>query len=114
MKEIRSETAVERSCTCGADAGGQQAGGVVLESERDRNTYRWLLENYGEDAIKRAIAGLSGARKPYVSNIAKSLGVSVPREVHSPEQVAAEKQAKEASIQRLRALQQKLRDKLNT
>lgn len=118
MKEIRSETAVERSCTAGADAGGQQAGGadvgVVLESERDRRTYAWLLENFGADAVNRAVASLAGARRPYVSNIAKSLGVSVPREVHSPEQVAAEKQAKEASIQRLRALQQKLRDKLNT
>ena len=114
MKEIRSETAVERSCTAGADAGGQQAGGVVLESERDRRTYAWLLENFGADAVNRAVARLAGARRPYVSNIAKSLGVSVPREVHSPEQVAAEKQAKEASIQRLRALQQKLRDKLNT
>lgn len=84
MKEIRSETAVERSCTAGADAGGQQAGGVVLESERDRNTYRWLLENYGEDAIKRAIAGLSGARKPYVSNIVKALGATVPFRVEHP------------------------------
>lgn len=118
MKEIRSETAVERSCGFAADAGGQQAGGaaqgVVLESERDRRTYAWLLENFGAEAVNRAVAGLAGARRPYVSNIAKSLGVSVPREVHSPEQVAAEKQAKEASIQRLRALHQKLRDRLNT
>lgn len=59
MKKIRSEAAAERSCTAGADAGGQQAGGVVLESERDRRTYAWLLENFGAEAVNRAVAGLA-------------------------------------------------------
>lgn len=51
---------------------------VILESDRDRRVFEWLVEQVGESAVIAAAESLAGARKPYVSNIAKALGLTPP------------------------------------
>lgn len=51
---------------------------VIVMSERDKRTLDWLIDQVGADAVERACAALSGERKPYVSNIAKVLGLHPP------------------------------------
>ncbi len=53
--------------------------GVIVENERDRRTLRWLIDNVGHDAIREAIQRIPGNRRPYVSNVAKVLGVTPPK-----------------------------------
>lgn len=105
LKKYERGAAATPSCPAGGAYGtdpqiSAAAVGVVLETDRDRNTYRWLIAKYGEDAIKRAIAGLLGARKPYVSNIVKALGAKVPFQIEHP--------VSDDTKQKLRALREKL------
>ena len=51
---------------------------ILVENDRDRRTLAWLLANVGHDKIIDACDGLAGSRKPYLSNIIKILGVTVP------------------------------------
>lgn len=51
---------------------------VILNNDRDRRTLTWLRHQAGDDAITRAISGLPGDRKPYVSNLCKILGLTPP------------------------------------
>ena len=64
------------------DREGQQAGEVeevvILANERDKRALAWLRGQVGDDAIREAVGRLAGARKPYVSNLAKILGLTVP------------------------------------
>jgi len=60
------------------DAGGQQPGGVLVISERDQRVLDWLVSEVGRDAVEEASNHLSGRRRPYVSNIAKALGLTPP------------------------------------
>jgi hypothetical protein len=62
---------------------------VILESERDRRTLTWLIQQVGERALEDACASLAGKRKCYPSNLAKCLGLVPPENLSrpSPEQV---------------------------
>ncbi|MGF6553072.1 hypothetical protein QFZ96_008208 [Paraburkholderia youngii] len=53
-------------------------GGVIVNTARDRRALDYLLAECGNEAVERARASLAGQRKPYVSNIAKVLGVVIP------------------------------------
>lgn len=84
---------------------GQQAGdagqGIIIVNERDRRTLQWLINHVGEAAISAAVAQLAGNRKPYLSNIAKALGVDLPKDL-----MAADR---ETALKHLAALQAKLK-----
>lgn len=54
---------------------------VIIESERDRRTYDWLLSQVGEFAMQAACLSLAGNRRLYVSNLAKALGIAPPEEL---------------------------------
>ncbi|WP_238812567.1 cryptic plasmid protein A [Paraburkholderia sp. SG-MS1] len=54
---------------------------VVIESPRDQRTLDYLVKICGTDRVKRARADLLGQRRPYVSNLAKVLGVHLPDEL---------------------------------
>jgi hypothetical protein len=71
-------------------AAGQQAGGaesvdaalgVIVANERDRRTLAWLRDQVGDEAIRGAVDQLAGNRRPYLSNVAKVLGVALPRDL---------------------------------
>ena len=64
---------------------------VILETERDRRTLAWLVQQVGEPALERACATLAGRRKCYPSNLAKCLGLVPPDSLAGPssEQVQA-------------------------
>ena len=64
---------------------------VILETERDRRTLAWLIQQVGEPALERACSRLAGRRKCYPSNLAKCLGLVLPESLArpSPEQVQA-------------------------
>lgn len=54
---------------------------VVLVNDRDRRTFAWLRNRVGDDAIRAAVDQLAGARKPYISNLCKALGVTAPADL---------------------------------
>lgn len=64
---------------------------IILNSDRDRRTLAWLIEQVGERALEHACARLAGQRKPYPSNLAKILGLEPPESLSRPsrEQVKA-------------------------
>ena len=64
---------------------------VILETERDRRTLAWLIQQAGEPVLERACASLAGRRKCYPSNLAKCLGLVPPDSLARPssEQVQA-------------------------
>jgi hypothetical protein len=51
---------------------------ILIESDRDRRTYGWLLAQVGEVALRDACLSLAGNRRLYVSNLAKALGLKPP------------------------------------
>ncbi|MCA3182445.1 MAG: cryptic plasmid protein A [Cupriavidus sp.] len=55
--------------------------GVIVENEQDRRTLRWLIDTAGQDAIREAVQRIPGRRKPYVSNVAKALGLTLPKDL---------------------------------
>ena len=55
--------------------------GVIVENERDRRTLRWLIDNVGHDAIREAIQRIPGNRRPYVSNVVKTMGLTPPKDL---------------------------------
>jgi hypothetical protein len=55
--------------------------GILVESERDRRALEYLVTFCGTEAVLRGCAELPGRTRPYVSNIAKALGVVIPDEV---------------------------------
>lgn len=57
---------------------------VIVESERDRRTLEWLIERAGREAVAQTCARLAGRRKPYVSNVAKALGLKPPPSLEGP------------------------------
>lgn len=52
---------------------------VIVQSKRDQRTLEWLIEQAGRDAVERACSELLHGRRPYVSNIAKALGLQPPQ-----------------------------------
>jgi len=75
---------------------------VIVESERDRRTLEWLIERAGCEAVGQACALLAGRRKPYVSNVAKALGLKPPVSLGSP--------TREEALVRLAELRRMLRE----
>lgn len=63
------------------DAGGQQPGGVLIASARDQRVLDWLVSEVGRDAVEVACSRMPGHRRPYVSNIAKVLGLTPPADL---------------------------------
>ncbi|NYH24186.1 hypothetical protein [Paraburkholderia bryophila] len=55
--------------------------GVLVETPKDERCLSYLVSKKGEDAVCDAVAQLAGNRKPYVSNIARILGVEFPDSV---------------------------------
>jgi hypothetical protein len=62
---------------------------VIVESDRDRRTLEWLVSEVGVDAVEQVCSQLAGERKPYVSNVAKALGLEPPECVRFPTQEEA-------------------------
>ncbi len=56
----------------------------LLNNDRDRREWFWICKCVGEPAAMAAISKIQGNRKPYVSNIAKVLGVEIPEEKYLP------------------------------
>jgi hypothetical protein len=54
---------------------------VILSTNRDRRTYDYLVSVCGSARVGKAIEQLPGRTRPYVSNIAKILGVTIPESV---------------------------------
>lgn len=54
---------------------------VIIASERDQRTLDFLISVCGLARLRRAREQLPGDSRPYISNIAKILGVTVPLEV---------------------------------
>lgn len=72
---------------------GQRAGGdnlgVIVANQRDRRTLAWLRERVDDAAIVGAVGQLEGNRKPYLSNIAKILGVALPERLEAADRETA-------------------------
>lgn len=83
------------------DAGGQQPGGVIIESARDQRVLDWLISKVSPAAIESACGQLSGNRRPYPSNIAKALGLTPPADLAlAPREVAMERLAEARALLR--------------
>lgn len=54
---------------------------VIIESPRDERAFAFLISTKGEQTVQNAVKQLCGNRRPYVSNIAKVLDVTIPDEV---------------------------------
>lgn len=54
---------------------------ILVNSKRDERVLAWLIEQVGEAAVVSASQSLSGARRRYVSNVAKALGLSPPKQL---------------------------------
>ncbi|MDR8397139.1 MULTISPECIES: hypothetical protein [Paraburkholderia] len=54
---------------------------IILANERDRRTFAYLVDTCGLQRVIKARQALPGRTRPYVSNIAKSLGVTIPEGV---------------------------------
>ena len=54
---------------------------MIIENDRDKRAAEWLESTFGAEAIVEAENALIGARKPFVSNVAKQLGVIIPDDV---------------------------------
>ena len=62
---------------------------IIIESERDKRTYDWLLAQVGDAALRDACLSVTGKRRLYVSNLAKVLDLKPPAElVIAPREVA--------------------------
>jgi hypothetical protein len=62
---------------------------MITQNERDKRAAVWLLEQFGAEAVAEAENRLAGARRPYPSNIAKVLGVTLPESLKRTENAAA-------------------------
>lgn len=62
---------------------------MIIDNERDQRTATWLIEQFGAEAVAEAETRITGARKPYPSNIAKVLGVSLPDSLKQTSREAA-------------------------
>lgn len=62
---------------------------MIIQNKRDERTAAWLIEQVGEKALAEAETRLQGARKPYPSNLAKVLGLTLPESLKRTENAAA-------------------------
>lgn len=72
--------------------------GIIITNERDKRTLRFLVHAVGAEAVKQAVNRLAGARKPYLSSIAKVLNVPLPSSLE-----IADKSTAQAHIAAVRA-----------
>ncbi|WP_413213308.1 cryptic plasmid protein A [Paraburkholderia kururiensis] len=54
---------------------------VIVANERDRRTLAYLVDTCGPQRVAKARQALPGRTRPYVSNIARILGVTIPEAV---------------------------------
>lgn len=54
---------------------------VLIESRRDERVLQWLIAQAGPDDVATAVSQLAGARRPYLSNVCKLLGLVPPAEL---------------------------------
>lgn len=54
---------------------------LIIENARDERAFEWLIKTVGEEKILWAIANLHQNKKPYLTNIIKILGLTVPGSV---------------------------------
>ena len=80
-------------------SGGGIGDTVIIQNERDERTAAWLIEQVGAEAVAEAETRLQGARKPYPSNLAKVLGITLPEHLKRTENAAARQ--KLAELRRL-------------
>lgn len=78
--------------------------GVIVESDRDRRALAWLRVQVGDQAIKTAADGLAGDRRPFVSNIIKVLGLTLPLDLAEQ----ASREIKAINLARLRVIRQQI------
>jgi hypothetical protein len=72
---------------------------ILVETSRDRRALCYLLSEFGEAAVCSARERLAGSRRPYVSNVAKVMGVKIPVIVETTNSPVAEDElAKMSSI----------------
>lgn len=64
-----------------SDAERPQSQLVAVETARDRRVLIWLISQVGEGAVAAACHQLAGQRRPYVSNVAKVLGLTPPDDI---------------------------------
>jgi len=90
----------EAAAAATPSAEGQQAAGaslgVIVANKRDQRTLAWLRERVGDAAILAAAGQLVGSRKPYLSSIAKVLGVALPAQLESADRETALKHLADA------------------
>ncbi|MEY4909417.1 MAG: hypothetical protein RL260_3135 [Pseudomonadota bacterium] len=55
--------------------------GVIVANDRDRRSLAWLVQQVGPQAVAEAVTRLSGLRRPYATNVAAVLGLTLPRVV---------------------------------
>lgn len=51
---------------------------VIIECDRDSRTFDYLIQTCGITRVTNARNQLPGRTRPYVSNLAKILGVKIP------------------------------------
>lgn len=82
-----------------SDTRGLQPEGVLVLNARDERAISWLIEQVGFESVQQACRKLAGSRKPYPTNLARVLGLSIPQSViETPVSIARER------IRELRAL----------
>jgi hypothetical protein len=62
---------------------------MIIQNDQDRRAVAWLIEKFGAKAVAEAETRIAGERRPYPSNIAKVLGVSLPESLKRTENAAA-------------------------
>ena len=75
-----------------SDARGQWPEGVIVLNARDERAISWLIEQAGFEAVQQACENIAGHRKLYPTNLAKILGLVIPKSViNTPASVARER-----------------------
>lgn len=106
-KTPASEPAGESPSAAGQQTGEGSSEGsspedcILVLNDRDRRTLAWLRSQVSDEAIAAAVEQLVGARKPFVSNVAKVLGLSIPE--------GMERSTREEALRHLAAIRAKLK-----
>lgn len=106
-KPTASEPAGESSSAAGQQTGEGSSEGsspencILVLNDRDRRTLAWLRSQVSNEAIAAAIEQLAVARRPFVSNVVKALGLSVPE--------GMDRSTREEALRHLAAIRAKLK-----
>ena len=85
----------------GSSEGSSPEDCIILANDRDRRTLAWLRTQVSDDAIAAAVDQLAGARRPYISNVCKVLGLAIPE--------GMEVASREDALRHLAAIRAKLK-----